>query len=131
MKFFNFVLSIIALCCLFNSTYAQQTFIQQDLGNNKRQGLKYIHDKAIEFMRQYNQAHQTRWEAMEPNAKTAVFTCAEPMTAKWGAVFFEGNKANISVERYSIFVICKKDVTGKAWAVHVPTTRLDHITVHQ
>lgn len=131
MKIYNFSLLIIALCCFSDSVYAQQTFVQQDLGNNKRQGLKYIYDKAIEFMRQYNQEHQTHWKVMEPNAKTAVLKCAEPMLAKWGIVFVKGNKLNISIERYPIFIICNKDIAGKSLTVHVPTTRPDRITVHK
>ncbi|MDI2113279.1 hypothetical protein [Commensalibacter nepenthis] len=93
--------------------------------------LRYIQDKANEFLNHYNQVHHTDWQALALNPKMMVSQCDGSISAAWGSKFMSGYKSTIDVERYSIIVTCKKDSRNVAWSVDVPTTRPDHIIVNQ
>ncbi|CAI3927660.1 unnamed protein product [Commensalibacter communis] len=93
--------------------------------------LKFVQDKANDFLKRYNQEYHTSWEALALNPKISIPQCAGAMSAKWGNRFMNGDKITIDVERYVILVTCAKDQSGSSWTVDVPTTRPDRVTVHQ
>lgn len=102
------------------SPFAQaQTFVEQDFGNDKREGLAYINNKAKQFISEYNQQHQTNWQSLEPNAKVFVAKCAVPLKAKWEKIILgDGNIPH----KYVIAVYCEKtrDPNQDKWDVWVP-----------
>lgn len=110
---------------LFIASYTfatPQTFVEKDLGNSQLQGLKFIHDQAILFVRQYNQKHHTHWKALEPNAKTVVPKCKVALKTQW----LVEDKTYLSTKRDigKVAVKCAKTVDGShPWSVHVETTR--------
>lgn len=131
MWFYRYIIAMVMILSLHcSSLYAQQTFVQQSNRNDIVQGLKTMRDKAIAFVNEDNQKNHTYWKILEPNAKIVVYKCMSPLVAKWGALFMDGSKANITIERYVIFVSCKKDIKNRSWTVQVPTNRPDRVTIN-
>lgn len=131
MRVYRFYILIIAILCFPFFVNAQQTFVQKDMGDDRRQGLKFINDQAVEFVNHYNQEHQTHWKSLEPNAKILLSKCVLPMTSEWSNRFVDGYKPKIGLERIYVLVKCEKDVNGKSWKVEIPTTIPNRIIIQK
>lgn len=121
-KFISCILSLLLFGC---SNLSAQTFVEEHIGDNTIQGLKYINDKAIEFINDYNQVHHTKWQSLEPNSRTIVYKCSVPMQAKWTTKV--SDVIGVDHEVYYISISCHKTVSNieeaKQWTIEIPTTR--------
>ncbi|QIQ20890.1 hypothetical protein [Zophobihabitans entericus] len=116
MKYFPLVILLFPLYL----TASQPTYSQMDEGNETIHGLKFINEKAVQFMDQYNLKNNTSWVTSEPNAKIVVPKCTVPLQAKWFRL------AGHPVNRFwYIQISCDKtvDENYKDWQVKIPTTR--------
>lgn len=98
---------------------AHPSYIEQDYGNDKIEGLAYINNKAKEFISEYNQKHHTNWQSLKPSAKRIDAKCAVPLKAKWEKVIL--SHGNIP-HKYVIAVYCEKtrDPNQDKWNSWVP-----------
>ncbi|WP_141673771.1 hypothetical protein [Gilliamella sp. Choc5-1] len=119
MRFFSQQLLLIILLSIGTTSlvHANMTYVEQDYGDDYRQGLAYINHKAKEFIAEYNQKHNTNWHTLEPNAKVFVPTCTVPLKARWSKIALNLNK-----DKYVVSVYCDKSVehSYKKWHVNVP-----------
>jgi hypothetical protein len=88
MRFFSQQLLLIILLSIGTTSlvHANMTYVEQDYGDDYRQGLAYINHKAKEFIAEYNQKHNTNWHTLEPNAKVFVPTCTVALKARWSKI---------------------------------------------
>lgn len=129
-KLFGFIFMLGGLVIFNSIAYAkkQQTYVDRDTGSSQIQGLKYVKASAHTLMASYNKQHQTKWQALEPNAKYVLDRCLVPLKSSWGIydiVLPTGEyRKNLT---WHIVVKCDKTVVigGKhsTWKAIVPTTR--------
>lgn len=108
-----------------------RTYVQEHLGNETDQGLKYVNDKAVELINAYNQQNHTHWKSLEPDARNWAEKCTVPLTAKWldPSKDEEYSMINYLPNMWYVKVSCSKTVkseiypSGTNWNIIVPTTR--------
>lgn len=119
-QFIYFIL--VLLCC---SSLSAKTFVEEHDGDNTIQGLKYINDKAVEFINAYNQIHHTNWQSLGADPRTLVYKCDAPIQAKW--ITDVADVIAVNHEVYHIAISCNKTVSDIAetrqWVIEIPTTR--------
>lgn len=113
---------ILSLIMMQQNSAKSLTYVEQDLGDQQNQGLKYINDEVNRFVQRHNQKHGTTWKNLQPNAKTIVAKCKVNLKTQW----LVDDKTYKSTQRDigKVVVKCAQTVDGSGpWSVHVETTR--------
>ncbi len=113
---------ILSFIMMQQSSAKSLTYVEQDLGDQQNQGLKYINDEVNRFVQRHNQKHGTTWKNLQPNAKTIVAKCKVNLKTQW----LVDDKTYKSTQRDigKVVVKCAQTVDGRGpWLVHVETTR--------
>lgn len=114
----------ILLTLNINISYAEvKTYVDHDLGDERRHGLKYIKDVSLQFVQRENEKHGTHWQIFEPSAKVSVLRCVVPLKTMW----LKDDKTYLATKRDigKVAVSCNKTVDPKypSWKVQVESTR--------
>ena len=113
---------ILSLIVMQQSSAKSLTYVEQDLGDQQNQGLKYISDEVNRFVQRHNQKHGTTWKNLQPNAKILVAKCKVNLQTQW----LVDDKTYKSIQRDigKVMVKCAQTVDGSgSWSMHVETAR--------
>lgn len=124
--YINLLIAFILFSLVTGCTNASaQTFVEKDHGDDIRQGLKYVNEQAIEFIKAHNLQYQTNFRSLQPDPRIMVYKCLVPMHTKW--VKDVPDTIGVNHNIWYLQVSCSKttaeNIEDKQWTIDIPTTR--------
>lgn len=116
MKNFIQIIMVLLLSSVISLLAHATSFVENDFGNDKIEGLAYINIKAKQFINEYNQQNHTNWQSLEPNAKILVPKCVVELKVKLSNNIL-GNVNSPNKDDITVFCEKTHDPNQKKWRV--------------